>query len=137
MRRWVGAAWLLAGLVLGGQARADESDEPWEPEPAVVEATPVVEPPAFAPLREVASGAIGFYQRRIGPNSVSRCQYAVSCSRFAAGEIERHGLLVGLLYFLDRFYFREHTSALAQHRDDVVRTPDGRLTIDDGAFRLP
>ena len=61
----------------------------------------------------------------------------MSCSRFAAGSIERHGLLVGLLYFLDRFYYREHADAITQHPDDVVQTTDGHLRIDDGAFRLP
>jgi hypothetical protein len=129
-----GAAALLAALLVVSPARAD--DEPWEPDPAVRQAPPLPEAPGFAPLGELAKGAIGYYQRAIGPQSIARCQFAVSCSRFAAGSIEHHGLLVGLLYFLDRFYFREHPDAVRDHPDEVVRTTDGLLKLDDGAFRV-
>lgn len=127
-----------AALLWGSPAVSQEPpelgpDEPFEPAPEVSpEAT--AEAPGFRPLADLALRLVRYYQTDIGVHSIARCPYAVSCSRYAAGQIERHGAVIGLAYFLDRFFYRENTAAIGLY--GAVRGADGGLRLDDGAFWL-
>lgn len=46
--------------------------------------------------RTLAVGALGLYRRLLSPLLPRACRYLPSCSEYAAGAIERHGLLRGL-----------------------------------------
>ena len=122
----VSAAMAFVALPASAQLR---EPEPWEPDlapPAAISTTPA---PGFHPVTDVARAAIRFYQTDIGSRSVARCPYAVSCSRFAANAIEQDGLLLGLLSFVDRFFFRENAAALQHY--GWARTADGQTRLDD------
>lgn len=117
----------MAFVALPASAQLREP-EPWEPDLAPPAAIPTPAP-GFHPVTDVARAAIRFYQTDIGSRSVARCPYAVSCSRFAANAIERDGLLLGLLSFVDRFFFRENAAALQHY--GWARTADGQTRLDD------
>lgn len=93
-------------------------------------------PPSIAePLdayRGVLLWAIGLYQTRIGPRSVKRCPFYVSCSDFARLAVQRCGPIAGTAMFIDRNLYREHPMASAYYplREDAA----GALKLDDGFF---
>lgn len=127
-------ALLLAAAATFGAALARAEpppDEPWEPEPASARDAAPPAPPAssYRPIADAALWAIRRYQRDIGPNSIARCRFARSCSRFAAESIDEEGAFVGLLLFWDRFFYRENDDAFRQYR--WVRARGGALRLDD------
>jgi hypothetical protein len=87
-------------------------------------------PSGFAPTATLLLPAIDVYRTSIGPRSVARCPFVVSCSTFAREAIRERGFL-GLLSFLDRFFFRESIDAF--HRYDWAVAADGSIRLDDGA----
>lgn len=128
---WVGAAAFVAAIA-SSATPSQAQEAPFEPVPESLRARPVTVPEVsgFDPLGDLALSAIHFYQRDMRDKSISRCPYRVSCSRFAVREIQRHGFIIGLAYFLDRFFYRENEEAM-QHYPTVVM-PDGSLKLDDG-----
>jgi putative component of membrane protein insertase Oxa1/YidC/SpoIIIJ protein YidD len=110
-------------------AAAQEADVPFEPARAHAAARPEEDGPSgFSPAADVLLPLIGVYREHIGPASIRRCPFAVSCSAFARDAIERHGLF-GLLLFFDRYLFRENPDAWRHY--GVVRVEDGTLRLDD------
>jgi hypothetical protein len=111
-------------------------DEPWEPRPRSTR--PASPPPparrdTYRPLASAALSVVSLYRTAIGPGSIRRCPYAVSCSQYAALVLRRYGF-AGVFFFMDRFYFRENHAA---HRHyPLVRLPDETLRLDDGAPSL-
>lgn len=125
-------ALVLAAVLTPTVASAQSlPDDPWEP--AATTSSPPPPPPAvdpgFRPVTELASAAIRFYQTDIGSRSVPRCQFALSCSRQAQAAIADEGLLIGLMRFVDRFFFRENSAAIHHYR--WVRTEGGNTRLDD------
>ncbi len=84
----------------------------------------------FAARIELA--AIRFYAKRISPASIPRCLFAESCSQYASRAIRTKGSLLGVLYFIDRYFYREN--ARSQNRYLRGRLGDGRWRLDDGFF---
>ena len=125
---------LLAGAPRAAQRAAGPSaepaDDPWEPElaSAIAPGAPA-EPEGFAPFADLALAAIAHYRAAIGPKSIARCPFLCTCSAFARQAIETHGLVVGLVLFVDRFFYRENRQ-LVQHYDPVVGD-DGRIHWSD------
>lgn len=98
------------------------------PRPDVVEPEPYVEDSAWEPedvpttpvwMARHETRPVGLfsalmlrgirgYQEGSGRRSVSRCPFAISCSRFAVRAIRRHGPVLGLLLFIDRHLYREN-----------------------------
>ncbi len=123
---------MLALLLCGSLAAQCPVDveEPWEPLDAQGAPSATVEP-----LREtgmfadIGLAAIGYYQRRISPSSVSRCPFAISCSHFAAIAIRDKGFLPGVCCFIDRNLYREHAAIYRYY--PLVVMPDGALKLDD------
>jgi hypothetical protein len=125
----------VAALAALPDTQLAEAELPWEAED--VAHPPHAEPPpslAFPPLPNALAAAVGFYRREIGPMSVSRCPYAVSCSTLALSSLRRYGLL-GLLPFVDRFFFREGADAQLHYARRVQ--PSGVLKLDDSLTENP
>jgi hypothetical protein len=122
-------------FVLSTRARAQEAidDEPYEPEDLEL-SVPTREPSgALGPISDVALAAIRFYQVKIGPNSISRCPYVVSCSAFAYDQVYRLGFF-GIPAIIDRMYYRENADTFNKYPKYVL--PSGLIKHDDGALHL-
>ncbi len=126
---------VLSIAAVTARARAEEprADEPWEPFDAASVGAARRERPAGDGdvLREAAHRAIAGYRTNVGPASVKRCPFAVSCSLYADGLVRRYGVF-GLFAFLDRFFLREHPFAFALYA--LTPTEDGALRLDDHAL---
>ncbi len=149
IRPWLFAFWAFV-LVSGATAQQTLlSDEPWETElPRATSSSTFATPPAprdpacapreeysadtsFSPLRLLVRAAIGLYRDHMSGHSISRCPFAVSCSRFAAEAVERHGA-VGLLLFIDRYFYREHAFAFNHYPFRILH--GGFLKLDDTPY---
>jgi putative component of membrane protein insertase Oxa1/YidC/SpoIIIJ protein YidD len=121
-------------LAFARAATAQARDPAFEPiaKHAALPAGDATEPSGFSPAADLFLPLIHLYQGRIGPNSIHRCPFVVSCSNFAKIGIERYGIF-GLFLFLDRYLYRENPE-MREHYP-TVRADDGRLLLDDGAFR--
>jgi hypothetical protein len=108
---------------------AEPADEPWEPALAATSPPAAVAPSGFAPLADLALAAIDHYRVAIGPKSIARCPYLCTCSAFARRAIEVHGFVLGLVLFVDRFFYRENRQ-LVQHYEPVIGD-DGRMRWSD------
>ena len=106
-------------------ARAADWGEGVEP---LQEPKAAPEPSGFSPFADLSLPAVAWYQRRVAPNSVSRCPFLVSCSSFAIEQVKQHGAL-GFLYFVDRFFYRENIDVHAHY--EWVISKDGRVKLDD------
>ncbi|MEK6606028.1 MAG: membrane protein insertion efficiency factor YidD [Myxococcota bacterium] len=125
---------LVLTLAITGAAHAAPREpvaiaEPWEPVPRGAHVPG--DEPRFAPFGDLALAAVRLYRARIAPRSIARCPFVVSCSTLALRSVESEGLFLGLLRFIDRFFFRETPAALSLYRS--VYLPDGALRLDDGA----
>lgn len=103
-------------------------DAPWEPDLRASPPATASDAPDYRPVSGALLAFINLYRSRIGPRSIRRCPYVVSCSTFARAAIERYGLL-GLPLALDRYLFRDNLGAFEKYR--LVRMPDGSLRLDD------
>jgi hypothetical protein len=117
----------------GASVLAAEAAAPWEAEDLRAPAAEEQPSQALGPLSTLVLSGIRFYQLEIGPNSVSRCPYLVSCSSYAKLAIGKYGFF-GLPIFFDRFFFRENEDTFAQYPrymgaggvlryDDTIRDP--------------
>jgi Putative membrane protein insertion efficiency factor len=105
-----------------------DADLPWEAEDVVAPSEPAPTSMALGPLSSLMLSGIRFYQVEIGPNSVARCPYLVSCSQFAKQALARYGFF-GLPMFIDRFFYRENQSTFALY--PRYMSPSGVLRYDD------
>lgn len=95
----------------------------------------------FAPSNEERSYAINdmialylidYYQSEINPNSISRCQFYLSCSDFTKYVINNYGMWGGLIRSIDRIQFREHKFSSFYYPLSV--NFNGELKADDRYF---
>lgn len=127
---------LFCGVLLYAQAAHQSvviDDEPWEfsdiaHEPSSAEKVS----DRFSLSEEIAKRLIRYYQKSISTNSISRCPFAISCSRYALEAIKRKGLLPGMCYFIDRNMYREHDFIINYY--DLTVMPDESLKLDDGYY---
>lgn len=106
----------------------EAQDEPYEAEdlgPQAPTADPSV---AMGPLSELALAAIRYYQVHIGPTSVSRCPYLVSCSVFAYDQVYRLGFF-GIPAVIDRIFYRENIDTFRHYPSYIL--PSGLVRHDD------
>lgn len=90
------------------------------------------EAPQISPFIALAGTLIGFYQKEIGPLSVSRCPFHISCSEFARRAILKHGLVLGLALYIDRNLYRENSTTHWYY--PYRETGAGVLKLDDGFY---
>lgn len=122
---------LGCAAALGLSSAPAWAEEPWEPDPAgTILTPPAPRSPGYHPMADAALAAIDLYRTEIAPQSISRCEFATSCSQFARDAIVHRGMLVGMIAFIDRFFFRENQAAYDHY--DWVLTPGGRIRLDDG-----
>lgn len=127
---------LLAALSSGAAAQQGVPfDEPWESDlpRAAAPSKPAIyqTDTSYSPLRLLVRAGIGLYRDHVSRHSVSRCPFAVSCSRFAAEAVERHGA-AGLLLFIDRYFYREHAFAFTHYPLRLLH--GGYLKLDDALY---
>jgi hypothetical protein len=130
LRRVALALWFITGTT---HAEDIPSDEPYEPEDIEPYSPPRAPSAALGPISDLALAAIRFYQVKIGPNSISRCPYLVSCSAFAYDQVYRLGFF-GIPAIIDRMYYRENTDTFTKYPKYVL--PSGLIKHDDGALHL-
>ena len=75
---------------------------------------------------------INFYQNQISSKSISRCPFYISCSNYATIAICKHGWFKGILYFIDRNFYRENFSAWYLY--PFKEKQNGVLRLDDSYF---
>jgi putative component of membrane protein insertase Oxa1/YidC/SpoIIIJ protein YidD len=103
------------------------AEEPFEPG----EGTP---PPLCQsiPGPSVATRLLDFYQNVLEYNTIHRCLFYTSCSHFAKEQVEKRGWVVGTLYFIDRYFYRENLTAFALY--PLKKNKDGVYKLDDDYF---
>lgn len=119
------------GLVLAlvfATAKAHAMEEPFEPDDDLEVESLLERPPRYRPVTETLLALVSLYREEIGPRSVSRCPFVVSCSTLAKEELEEKGIL-GLFVFMDRYFYRENIGARRHY--PLRPSNDGRLLLDD------
>ncbi len=107
---------------------------PWEPEDIKPIYYDVTQGSNYetSPFILMASQLISLYQQEIGPKSVSRCPFFVSCSNYAYHAINHYGLVIGMALFIDRNFYRENVGS---HLHYTYReTNSGVLKLDDSNY---
>lgn len=84
------------------------------------------------PFEQLSRALISWYQKDVSTKSISRCPYAISCSRFAKRAIEEHGFLLGISLFIDRNLFRENSHMYENY--ELVLSEDGSMKLNDEFF---
>lgn len=85
------------------------------------------------PISSFSLSLIRIYQKRISSNStIERCPYKTSCSSFAYQSISEKGVFIGILLFLDRYYYRENPSI--PYNYPLYETEEGILKLNDDFY---
>ncbi len=106
----------------------------WEPDDLDKEEALYDKPKGLnSPVGSVTLSLIRVYQKRISPKStMNRCPFKTSCSNFAFQSISRQGFLVGMLLFIDRYYYRENISA--PYNYPLYENEEGVLKLNDDYY---
>jgi hypothetical protein len=125
---------LFVLVLLGLSGLSVFADETWEPSDIhpISAGSSILAEPHGRLFEGTALSLISFYQTKISPLTIIRCPFLVSCSTFAARAIADKGLALGLAIFIDRYYYRENTTAFRLYR--LVRTEGDILKIDDSEY---
>ena len=67
--------------------------------------------------------------RKYSTYSISRCPYKESCSYYFQRNINERGVVLGLLHFIDRYYYREHNHIINKYplyidKDNKIKSND-------------
>lgn len=113
---------------------ATEYEEPWEKEDIIShsERGEYSSKIRSLPFKYLSGAVISWYQKDVSTKSISRCPYAISCSRFAKRAIEEHGFLLGISLFIDRNLFRENSHMYENY--ELVLSEDGSMKLNDEFF---
>ena len=60
------------------------------------------------PIDLLYSDLIGLYQSRISAKTIQRCPFYISCSNYTKIAVNEYGSFLGILYFIDRNFYREN-----------------------------
>lgn len=115
---------LICFLLSGFPALAEEPFEPGERAPLLL-SQPVAEP-------SVADRLVDLYHNVLEYNTIHRCLFHITCSNFAKEQIEKRGWILGTLYFMDRYFYRENLSAFALY--PLVPDKEGIYRLNDDYF---
>ncbi len=88
-------------------------------------------PPPQSFFVSLTNSAISLYQRDISTQSISRCPFEISCSRFAIRSIADHGVF-GVALFIDRYFYRENIESFINYK--LIKTNNGLLKLDDKLY---
>jgi len=105
-------------------ALAEDPFEPGEREPILL-SRPAPEP-------SVADRLLDFYHDSLEYNTIHRCIFHITCSDFARAQIKKRGWIVGTLYFIDRYVYRENLAAFGLYQ--LKQGKDGTYKLDDDYF---
>jgi putative component of membrane protein insertase Oxa1/YidC/SpoIIIJ protein YidD len=79
-----------------------------------------------------ANTLIGFYQKKISTQSISRCPFYISCSNYAYMSIQKYSFLFGICFFIDRYFYRENIACYYYY--EFRENEYGILKLDDSFF---
>jgi len=110
------------------------SEEPWEAED-IIPIEKIVSSqqesyhkPSYVFIRKM----ISLYQHQSTENTISRCPFYISCSSFALKSVKEHGIFLGSLLFIDRFFYRENSSIYKHY--NFKRRDNSVLKLNDRYF---
>lgn len=108
--------------------------EPWESDDIkpIYSSYHISHNPNNDPLTLLSFKAIMFYQNKISTKSINRCPFYISCSNYAYLAIEKHGLIIGICYFIDRNFYRENISCYYHY--ELRENKEGILKLDDSYY---
>ena len=97
----------------------------------------------FGDHREVEAGvdlatlpvlerAVDLYRDHSESRTTDRCIFHVSCSHFLEQAVSEHGMLLGVVMFIDRNMYRENLQAYGMYQ--MLYRTDGVLKVDDGFY---
>lgn len=106
----------------------------WEPDDLENSETLYREPKGLAsPISSFSLFLIRIYQKRISTNStMHRCPYKTSCSNFAYRSISDRGFWIGMLMFIDRYYYRENPGSPFNY--PLYENMEGILKLNDDYY---
>ena len=85
------------------------------------------------PISSFSLSLIRIYQKGVSPNStMERCPYKTSCSNFTYQSISEKGVFIGILLFLDRYYYRENPSI--PYNYPLYENEEGILKLNDDFY---
>jgi len=87
---------------------------------------------SIASLLTPSLALIHFYQKKISVHSISRCPFKTSCSHFAYQAIKTRGFVIGLAFFIDRYFYRENIDAYLKYA--FYQTNRGILKLNDDFY---
>lgn len=123
---------MIAVLIFFAGAGFCHSQEiPWEkndiknPETAYV-----AEPDSCPGAAEAVLGLLlDIYKKGQSDRTVSRCPFYSSCSQFLMTAVDRYGFPLGMLAFIDRYFYRENRFAFQKY--SLRRRQNGVYKLDD------
>ena len=80
----------------------------------------------------ILRGAINLYREHSDSRTTDRCIFHVSCSHFLEEAVAKHGIIPGVVRFIDRNMYRENLQAYGMY--ETRYRPDGRMKVDDGLY---
>lgn len=86
-----------------------------------------------SPVDLLYDDLIGFYQTQISAKTIQRCPYYISCSNYTKIVIYEYGSFIGILYFIDRNFYREN---IGMNKHYSLRRK-GRFFKYDDSYYLP
>lgn len=82
----------------------------------------------------VVSRLIRLYEQKISTQSISRCPFYISCSKYAHQAVRKYGVLIGICLFIDRHFYRENSMIYRHYK--LRETDTGVLKLDDSFYLL-
>lgn len=124
---------LLLSSILSAQESYVEISS-WEPEDIVpiYSMLDTADSYVIRPSILIANRVIKFYERKISTQSISRCPFYISCSEYAYQALRKHGLILGICFFIDRHFYRENATAYFHY--ELRETKTGVLKLDDSFY---
>jgi len=126
LTRFIAVAVFGAATVLGANA----DDAPWEFGSVPTPVSQTARPGTLG--SDVLGVLVNLYRDNKDDTSIHRCIFHVSCSHFAQRAVERYGVVLGGVAFIDRYFYRENNDARLFY--PLERESDGTFRLNDGPF---
>jgi len=81
---------------------------------------------------DILNYLVQLYRDNEAKTSVHRCIFNVTCSHFAQLAVEKHGLALGGIMFIDRYFYRENIDARLFY--PLESEQDGTFRFNDNPF---
>lgn len=127
MIRFIAVAVLGAATILCAAAE----DAPWDfGSPQAPVTTEGARPGSLGSA--VLGVLVNLYRDNKENTSIHRCIFHISCSHFAQSAVEKRGVVLGGIMFIDRYFYRENNDARLFY--PLEHEPNGTFRLNDGPF---